>query len=482
MSDIKRVFIGGVIYTAIARYSGVVINLIVTAILSRLLTPNDFGIVAIAMVFITLFSILSDIGIGSAIVQKKELTNKDISSIFSATIYIAIFFAVIFFFCGNIISLFYEESILKNICRILSIHLFFSICNIVPNGLLMRDKKFQFIAIRSLIIQLSTGAIAVICAFTNCGIYALLVSPILSSVLIFIINYIQYYIPFSFKISILSIRKIFSYSIFQFLFSFVNYFSRNLDNLLIGKYMSMNHLGYYEKSYRFMQLPMSYITHILTPVIHPVFSDYQNDTNRITEMYSKIVRLLAFIGFPLSAFLFFNAKELILLIFGNQWNESIFIFQLLAISVGFQMVSSSTGAIFQAANATKLLFIDGLLSTALILTGLLVGLFIFNDINIIAFGISMAYIVNFFKTFYILFIYVLRKRVSIFYSQLLMPIILGGSLAIILFLFQTFVEANMILAFVLKGLISAVYVVSFIHIFKIYDLYNFIRKNVFRKK
>ncbi|MDR3266298.1 MAG: oligosaccharide flippase family protein, partial [Tannerella sp.] len=104
MSSIKKVFIGGVFYTAIAKYSGMLVSLVVTAILSRKLSPDDFGIIAVAMVFIMFFSILSDIGIGSAIVQKKELTKTDLSHIFSLTLYIALISTLLFFFTSYLIA------------------------------------------------------------------------------------------------------------------------------------------------------------------------------------------------------------------------------------------------------------------------------------------------------------------------------------------------------------------------------------------
>jgi PST family polysaccharide transporter len=162
--------------------------------------------------------------------------------------------------------------------------------------------------------------------------------------------YRKYPLPFRFTSGITAIQKIFSYSLYQFLFNLINYFSRNLDKLLIGKYLGMNALGYYEKSYRLMMLPIQNITYVITPVMHPVLSDFQNDHNYLASSYEKIVRILAFIGFPLSIFLFFTAKELTLILFGSQWLPSVPIFQILALSAGIQIILSSSGSIFQAAN------------------------------------------------------------------------------------------------------------------------------------
>jgi PST family polysaccharide transporter len=481
MANTKQIFIGGVFYTVIAKYSGILISLGVTAILARILSPDDFGVIAIAMVIISFFSILSNIGISTAIIQKKELTPNDLSQIFSLTIYIALVSAILFFFASIPVASFYQKPVLANICKLLSIHLFFSIVNLVPNGLLLRDKNFKFIAWRTLIVQLAGGCLAVLAVFQGMGVYSLLVAPIFSSIAIFIINYVKYYMPFSWNIRLDPIKKIFSYSAFQFLFNLINYFSRNLDSLLIGKYLGMDLLGYYEKSYRLMLLPLSNITHVFSSVIHPIFSDYQYNTARITGMYLKIVKLLAYIGFPLSVFLIFDAKELILLLFGDQWEKSIFVFQLLAVSVGFQMVVSSAGSIFQSANATKFLFIDGLLSTIFTIIGLFIGLFLFKKLDYVALFISLSFIVNFFKSFFILFRYVLKQGLSLFFKQLIIPIVFAFFLGLVLYFIDKSIDLNLIFSLLIKSALSFLLTLAVIQLFKIYDIITFVKKYVHRR-
>ncbi|MDR0541140.1 MAG: lipopolysaccharide biosynthesis protein [Dysgonamonadaceae bacterium] len=470
MSSIKKVFISGVFYTAAAKYSGIVISLIVTAILSRILLPGEFGIIAVAMVFIAFFSILSDMGIGTAIIQKKELTETDLSHIFSLSIYLAIVSAIVFFFVATLIASYYDEPVLALICKILSVHLFFSVANIVPNGLLLKHKEFKFIAARTLIVQFTGGVLAVGAAFHGLGIYSLLIAPIFSSVALFIINYSRRRIPFSLLVRQSSIRKIASYSVFQFLFNLINFFSRNLDNLLIGKYLGIYPLGYYEKSYRLMLLPMSNFSYLLTSVIHPVFSDYQDDIRYITDKYLKVAKWLAIVGFPLSALLFFTAKELILLLFGDQWAPSVPVFQYLCLSTGFQMASASAGSIFQTVNATKFLFIDGLLSTLFTVLCLFAGLFYFQDLNYVALLISASFILNFFKSFFILFRWTLKQPLLLFFKQLAIPLLLSIVLAGVLYIVGLYLNLPLAGCLIVKTAIAGLIFIGFIHFFNLYDL------------
>ena len=475
--SLKKAFITGVYYTALAKYSVVIINLIVVAILSRKIPPNDFRIIAIAMVFILFFEIISNIGIGTAIVQKKELSKKDISSIFSLTIYIAIISTIIFFFASSLIANYYSEPILKSICQLVCISLFFSICNIVPNSLLLKEKQFKYITFRTFSVQLIGGIISIIALYSGFGIYSLLINPIFSAIAIFIINYIKNPIQFSFGIQKSSIQKIFSYSIFQFLFSLINYFSRNLDNILIGKYLGMNQLGYYEKSYKLMTLSFSNISNVFTSVIHPVFSDMQDNLQRMSENYLKIIRLLAIIGFPLSVFLFFNAEELILLMFQEQWINSIVILKVLSLSIGFQMIVSSAGPMFQATNSTKLLFIDGLISTSIIVISLIIGLFLFESLFFVALLISLSYIINSFKSLFILSHYVLKMKMIVLLKEVYKPIFIALILAVALF-FVDFANISLILSLIIKTCISLLVVASLIHIFGIYDLKSLIKNGL----
>ena len=109
MASIKKELISGVLYTAISKYSGIIISLVVTGILARLIAPEEFGIVAIATVIISFFGIFSDLGIAPAIIQNKDLTGKDLNRIFSFTLWLGIMISILFFLCSWPISFFYKQ-------------------------------------------------------------------------------------------------------------------------------------------------------------------------------------------------------------------------------------------------------------------------------------------------------------------------------------------------------------------------------------
>ena len=469
--SVKEQLASGVFYTAIAKYSGILVMLLISAILARLISPSDFGVVAIATVLIAFFNIFSDFGIGSAIVQNKELTKVDLSNIFSFTVYLGLAIGLAFFLASWLIAWYYKKDILVNVCQLLSVNLFFASVNIVPNGLLLKAKRFKFIAYRTFCIQLLAGALSILAAFSGWGVYALLIAPILTSVALFIINFAQNPQRFSFKIRWASLKVIASYSVYQFLFNFINYFSRNLDKLVIGRYMGMSALGFYDKSYRLMILPLQNITHVVTPVMHPLFSDYQKDTAKLSFYYLKILRLLAFIGFPLSVLLFFASSELILIVFGNQWYDSIPIFRILSLSVGVQIILSTSGAIFQAANSTKNLFLTGVFSAIVNVVGLFIGLFVFGTLNAVAWAFVITFSINFFQCYWIMFRIVFKQSLFLFFKELISPLIVTIILVGTLYIVNALtLDIHMFLSLVIKILVGGGVTLLYIQFRKEYDV------------
>ena len=392
----KKNFLKGLFFIAVAKYSGILVSLIITSILARLLSPADFGIVAISSVFILFFSLLSDLGIAPAIIQFKQLTKDDFSSIFGLTFWIASVLSLLFFTISPLIANYFEQSILINICSLLSLQIFFNTLNIVPNALLLRNKKFNVIAYRNICIQIFCGLVAVFAAFSGWGIYSLIINPILSALGALIIN--VHYMKLTIRIipRMAPIKMIFSFSAYQFLFNFVNYFGRNLDKLIIGKFIDTTQLGYYEKSYRLMQMPIANINGVIDPVLLPFLSNSQNNLDYIYNVYNRMTRFLIYVSIFLATGLFCCSKDIILLLFGNQWLPAVQCFTILTISVATQIPTCSTGSILQACNQTKLLFRLGNQNVSIAITGLLVAIYFFGSVKSIAIAFDITAFISLF--------------------------------------------------------------------------------------
>ena len=442
--SVGRELASGVFYTSVAKYAGVVVTILVTAVLARLFTPEEFGVVNIATVIIAFFAIFSDLGIGPAVIQHRNLSRRDLGGIFSLTLWSAAVIAL----------------------------LFFATANIVPNALVMRDKRFRFAAVRSLAVQVVGGAAGIAAAYAGAGIYALTINPVFSSLMLFAINYREYPLRIRLRPSRGAIRKVFSFSAYQFSFQLLNFFSRNLDKLLMGRYMSLSDLGYYDKSYRLMMMPLQNIAFVISPVMHPVFAHMQDDLKKLGESYLKVIRLLAFIGLPLSAVLWFTAEELVLIIFGGQWMPSVAAFRILALSVGIQIVMSTSGSIFQAANATRMLFICGLFSATLNVTAICTGIFAFGTLEAVAWAICLSFAVNFVQCYHALFCLTLRMKWGPFWKSLLSPLLLTAILALALAGLTHLLPAGTPLtaALAAKSAAAAVVWLAYVQLGGVYDL------------
>ena len=422
-------------------------------------------------------------GVSPAIIQHKSLTKDDLSDIFSFTVWTGIGISVLFFASSWIIADYYQSNTLRTLCQLLSVNLFFASATIVPGALFYRNKEFKFIAIRSFVIQISAGAAAVTAALCGTGLYALIINPIVSSILIFVISFQRYPQRLRFTLGLTVLRKIFSYSAYQFLFNVINYFSRNLDKLLIGKYMGMSDLGYYEKSYRLMMLPLQNITQVITPVMHPIFSDFQNDKGKLLSSYERIVRFLAFIGLPLSVLLFFTAEEVTIIIFGNQWMPSVPVFRILSLSVGIQIILSSSGSIFQAAGDTRSLFVCGVFSSVLNVAGILLGIFYFETLTAVASCIVITFTINFIQCYWQMYRVTFRRSAWPFMRQLISPLIISTLIVLALIPMQYVLEGmNIFVTIIAKGIVSFIIFGGYIQATHEYDIIGKVRSIMCKRK
>lgn len=396
-NEIKSQILKGSIYTGIAKYYNIFCQLLVTAILARLLSPSEFGIVAIAMVVISFFDIFADAGLGPAIVQKKGMDEEEYSHVYSISIYFALLLSLFFLLLVKPVSAYYGEETLVLLLSLLTVQLFFVTVKIVPRALLLKGKRFKTLSKIGMTSITIFGFVSVVVAYLGGGIISLIIIPIGNSIFSFICCLLSTNEHLRFLVSpkLAPTKKLLSFSFFQLSFNVINYFSRNLDKLLMGKFLGMSDLGYYEKSYRIMTLPLSTLTNVLSPTIQPVLAKYQDDRDVLLSSYYKMTRLLIFLGALIVPFLFFSAKELILIVFGSQWIYAIPIFKILSVSCIFQLADSLSGGFLQAANAPRYLFVSGFLCALLNILFLLIGLLVFGDLYCTTICVSMSFSLNF---------------------------------------------------------------------------------------
>ena len=384
-----------------SKYISMGAQLVITMVLARLIAPEDFGLVAIVTVFTGLFSLLSDMGVGVAIVQYRDLTEEDYGALFGFSALLALGLTAAFCAASPLIASFYGDSRLIALCCAASPQLLFATLNMVPSGLMLKERRFDAIGIRLVCATVVSGAVAIGLALAGAGCYALVVQSALSALIVLAWNLGTRGVR---RVSLRfkgPLRRIFSYSAYQFGFSLINYFSRNLDNMLIGRFMGSAQLGYYDKAYKLTGYPLSAFSSVIGSVIQPYMAEHQDEPNAIFNCFMRIEKLLSLVGAAVAAVFLCTSSEIIQVFYGPGWESAIPVFSILGVSVYFQMMGNPSGAFFQSLGRTDYMFRVGLINTCITIAGLCAGL-VGGSILTVAYGIAVAYCLHMFSIAYFL--------------------------------------------------------------------------------
>lgn len=392
---------GAAVIQFASKYASIGVQLVVTAVLSRLVTPDEYGLMAIVNVFTALFALFTDMGLGVAIVQFRDLEERDFGALFAFSVILGTGLAVAFCFLAVPVSWFYGHDELVGLCLAAAPSILFSCMNMVPNGLMLREKRFMGIGVRLVTCNLVAGVVAIALAFSGWGAYALVAQVVLSALLVLVWNLFArplHEVSLGFGSTL---SKVSSYSANQFAFNFLNYFARNLDNLVIGRVLGSQSLAYYDKAYKLTTYPLSALSSVVASVVQPFMAEHQDEQDVLRACWWKVTKLLSLVGAPIAAVLFCCAEEVTLLFYGDQWGAAAPLLQVLSLSVYVQIIGNPSGAFYQSAGRTDSMFKAGLVNTVLTVTGLAVGLSL-GGLQGAALGISLAYCCHLFAMYYFL--------------------------------------------------------------------------------
>jgi teichuronic acid exporter len=449
--------------TALPKYINVIFLFVVNIFLSRILTPEDFGIVAVVMVFITFFTLFSDMGYGTAYIQKEDATIYDRDQLFSFLSYVGLFLIILFFGFAYGIAWFYKSQEYIHISWVMGLSVGLTAISAIPSSSLLREQKFVTVGVVTLVSTFVSAGLAIVFAYCHFAYWAIVLENLLNS-LIGTICYIALVRPhFHFRIDWSVIKKYTGFSLGLLGFSFINFFSRNIDNLLIGRIFNEEQLGFYDKAYKTSRYPMTYFSGIIGSSITPVLAKHQRDSSFIYEEYKRIFIFLLEFGIFLSLILYFSSSETILILYGDQWQSSIAPFKWLALSLWVQIPLNVTGSFFQVLGKTKKLFIIGTISAILNISGIAIGLS-YGSIEAVAMWYCFSQFLNFFVTSLYIQVSLFREKILDIYKDVFILLLcFGACFASSYFLFQAISIANIYYSFLAKfGLSTFLYLFSII--------------------
>lgn len=416
---------------ALTKYSDLAITMVIGALMARLLSPEEFGIVAMITVFTGIFQLFGDFGLSAGIVQFRNINSKLLAPIFTLSILFAIALSLLFSGFSYAVAIFYDDKIYIKIGHLLSFTLFFNILATIPFGILRKEKKFKTLGLIKIFSTTITGILAIVLAINGYGIWALIYRGIADAAIIFFLKLYYSKLPIRTNFKFSGLAYFLRYAFSTFNASFINYFSKNIDNILIGKYLGSVELGIYSKAYNLMRLPINQLTRVVTPVLHPIYSHaFEEGTSNIYQSHFTIIKQLLKIGIPLSFFLYTTANEIIFIMLGNQWKDAIPIFKWLSLSVWAQMAYTTVGITLQSIGKPNLAIITSLVSLISITSAVLFG--ILNDsVLILSQLILLAFIFNFMQAFYMLYNRVFGQQMIVLLLPIIKPLIYGIIVGII---------------------------------------------------
>lgn len=377
------------------------IQFIIQIILARILLPEHFGIIGMIVVFIAVSESIVDSGFTQALIRDQQTSQADYSTVFYFNMMIAVVMYCILFISAPMISVFFEEPKLINIIRILSLVLIINSLGIVQKVILVKKVDFKTITKVSVIAVFTSGSVTITLAILGFGVWSLVMNIIIMQLVQTLFFWLfNKWVP-SFTFNIQSFKKFFKFGNKLLISGLIDTFYNNLYFLIIGRLYSTTQLGFYTNAIKVRDLASQSIAAALQRVSYPILSGIQDDEGRLRSSFRKIIKMSAFINFPLLVGLAAIAMPLFSLLLGEKWMPSVIYFQLLCLAGMLYPLHAINLNILQVKGRSDLFLLIEVIKKSL-LTILIILSLVFNlgIIGLICSAVLNSYISLFINTFF----------------------------------------------------------------------------------
>lgn len=344
-------------WNAVQRYGTLFVNFFANLYIARQLTPDDYGVVGIMMVFVAVAATISDSGFPSALVQKKDTTQTDYCTAFFWNIAIGLLLYAAIFLAAPLVADYFDNPLFIPVLRLQGVIIIVNAFGSVQISRLSKTLQFKVLAIRSLIAAIVGTAIGVGLVACGYGIWGLVWQAIVTSgvsvVLLWSIARWRPQMLFSWS----AFRQMFGFGSYIFVSNICNTLYTNVQSFIIGKAFSVRDLGYYSQAQKLEQVPAEGTSSVLAQVLFPVYASIADDRGRHIDAVRKNMKVISFVTFPLMMLLIIVAFPLIRLMLTDKWIQSIPMFQILCIVGMFTPVNVANTEIFRSIGAGKIYFI-----------------------------------------------------------------------------------------------------------------------------
>ncbi|MGJ8673004.1 lipopolysaccharide biosynthesis protein [Rubritalea sp.] len=371
--DLKKKSIRGGAVTLVAQAVQISIQLVSTVVLARLLGPEEFGVIAMVMAVAAFAQVFGDLGLSTAAIQKKDLTDAQQSNLFWINVLVGTGLTCVVAASAPLVANFYDRPELLWVTVAISLSFLIASLGAQHGARLTRDMLFAKKSTASIAGALVTLIASIVLAYKGYSYWSLVWGRLAGGVVTMLALWA--FSPFmpSLPHRGSGVRELVGFGANVTAFDFVNYFSRNLDNILIGRVWGAVELGFYSRAYQLLMVPVMTLRAPIQAVAFPAMSKLDSKGPDFREYYKKSTEILAWLTIPTVGFLYFHAEAVISLLLGEEWLASVPIFKAFAIVGMIQPVASLRGIILLSSGQPRRYLYAGIISSVVVCLAFLYG-------------------------------------------------------------------------------------------------------------
>lgn len=346
--------IKGVFWSSVERFSMQGVHFLVTLVLARILTPADFGLIGMLAVFIAIAQSLIDSGFTLALIRKQDRDNIDNSTVFYFNIVTSVFVYLLLYAIAPLVALFFHEPLLTELMRVLCIVVIINSFAVIQRVLYTATVNFKVQAKATTIAAVLSGIVGIVFAIKGAGVWSLvyqqLSSAFFNTVLLWFFSSWRPILVFSWK----SFKELYLFGFNLMVVSIFETLYQNSYQIFIGKFFSAASLGHFTQAKTIANLPSANVSSIIGRVTYPIMSRIQDDNERLSDVYRKLARIIAFGVFPLMCGLAALSVPTIYALIGSKWHFAAILMVPLSFSFMFYPIHAINMNVLQVKGKSKL--------------------------------------------------------------------------------------------------------------------------------
>lgn len=331
------------------------ITFVISLLLARLLTPEDYGMISLTTIFISISNVFVQSGLSTSIIQKKTPDSLDYSTVFYCSVVLSLLIYIILYLSSPYISVFFGIADLNKILRVLSLNIIFGAFISIQNAYASKKLMYKEVFKSAIIASVLSGIVGIIAAYMELGVWALVIQQLLSSILNCIILYLI--IPWrpSLSFSLKRFKELFNFGSNILFSELVNNVFINLRGLVIGKFYTASALGYFNRGRHFPELIMNNVNGAIQSVMLVAYSSEQDNNIILKRMVRRSMKISAFIVFPLMIGMAVIAEPLVIVLLTEKWRSSVIYIQICALTFMWMPIHTANLQVIKAMGHSQLI-------------------------------------------------------------------------------------------------------------------------------